>query len=52
VTEERWPGEDRISTTEEDDPGVDSPEAEADGLCDRCREVLQLRAGEPAGVVQ
>ena len=31
MTEERWPGEDRISTTEEDDPGVDSPEAEADG---------------------
>jgi isoleucyl-tRNA synthetase len=29
-----------------------TPEAEADGLCDRCREVLQLRAGEPAGVVQ
>jgi len=31
VTEERWPGEDRISATEEDDPGADSPEAEADG---------------------
>ena len=31
MTEERWPGEDRISATEEDDPGADSPEAEADG---------------------
>jgi isoleucyl-tRNA synthetase len=29
-----------------------TPEAEGDGLCARCREVLQLLAGQPAGVVQ
>ena len=29
-----------------------TPEAEADGLCDRCRAVLQSLAGQPAGVVR
>jgi isoleucyl-tRNA synthetase len=29
-----------------------TPEAEGDGLCARCREVLQALAGEPAGVVR
>jgi 6,7-dimethyl-8-ribityllumazine synthase len=30
VTEERWPGEDRISTTEEDEQGREPPEREAE----------------------
>jgi isoleucyl-tRNA synthetase len=29
-----------------------TPEAEADGLCARCRKVLQSLAGQPAGVVR
>jgi len=34
MTEERWPGEDRISTTEEDEPGAQPPEAEAEAEAD------------------
>jgi isoleucyl-tRNA synthetase len=29
-----------------------TPEAEGDGLCDRCRQVLQSLAGQPAGVAR
>jgi len=30
MTQERWPGEDRISATEDDDPGTEAPEADAE----------------------
>jgi 6,7-dimethyl-8-ribityllumazine synthase len=48
VTEERWPGEDRISATEEDDPGADSPEAEADGQPAPPEEQLEAQEAEEA----
>lgn len=34
MTEERWPGEDRISVTEEDDLGTEAAEAEAEAEAD------------------
>ena len=46
MTEERWPGEDRISATEEDDSGVDSPEAEADGQPAPPEEQLEAEEAE------
>ena len=48
MTEERWPGEDRISATEEDDPGADSPEAEADGQPAPPEEQLEAEEAEEA----
>jgi 6,7-dimethyl-8-ribityllumazine synthase len=48
VTEERWPGEDRISATEEDDPGAEAPEAEADGQPAPPEEQLEAEEGEEA----
>src|SRR5207244_1307213 len=44
VTEERWPGEDRISTTEEDEGGTEAPEADASPADAEAGE----GAGEPA----
>jgi 6,7-dimethyl-8-ribityllumazine synthase len=48
VTEERWPGEDRISTTEEDDLGAEAPEAEADGQPAPPEEQLEAEEGDEA----
>jgi 6,7-dimethyl-8-ribityllumazine synthase len=48
VTEERWPGEDRISTTEEDDLGTEAPEAEADGQPAPPEEQLEAEEAEDA----
>ena len=44
MTEERWPGEDRISTTEEDEGGTEAPEADASPADAEAAE----GAGEPA----
>jgi 6,7-dimethyl-8-ribityllumazine synthase len=38
VTEERWPGEDRISTTEKDEPGTEAPEADENGEAEQRRD--------------
>jgi len=46
VNEERWPGEDRVSATEEDDLGADSPEAEADGQPAPPEEQLEAEEAE------
>ena len=48
MTEERWPGEDRISATEEDDSGADSLEAEADGQPAPPEEQLEAEEAEKA----
>jgi 6,7-dimethyl-8-ribityllumazine synthase len=50
VTEERWPGEDRISVTEEDDLGTEAPEAEAeaDGQPAPPEEQLEAEEAEEA----
>ena len=48
MTEERWPGEDRISATEEANPGADSPEAEADGQPAPPEEQLEAEEAEEA----
>ena len=48
MTEERWPGEDRISTTEEDDLGAEAPESEADGQPAPPEEQLEAEEDEEA----
>ncbi len=47
MTEERWPGEDRISATEEDDLGTEA-EAEADGQPAPPEEQLEAEEAEDA----
>jgi 6,7-dimethyl-8-ribityllumazine synthase len=48
VTEEHWPGEDRISATEEDDLGAEAAEAEADGQPAPPEEQLEAEEAEDA----
>jgi 6,7-dimethyl-8-ribityllumazine synthase len=46
VTEERWPGEDRISPTEDDEPGTEAPEADAEADGEPAPPEEQLEAEE------
>jgi 6,7-dimethyl-8-ribityllumazine synthase len=48
MNEERWPGEDRISTTEEDEPGTEAPDAEGDGESAPPEEQLAAEEAEDA----
>jgi 6,7-dimethyl-8-ribityllumazine synthase len=48
VNEERWPGEDRISTTEEDELGTEAPDAEGDGEPAPPEEQLEADAADDA----
>jgi len=47
VTEQHWPGEDRIAATDQDEPGVEEPQLEVDGALDEVERAEAEPDAEP-----
>jgi len=47
VTEQHWPGEDRIAATDQEEPGVEEPQLEVDGALDEVERAEAEPDAEP-----